>query len=817
MEFSVWVILFFMTNKDKNIFKGKTLLILNSGSPRRKFVFEIAKKLGIKIVVLNDRQNWSARLADDFIVVDNYNHAKVLNVLRSYITKNKIDGVVTFEEEDVELCAKVAKEFNFIGNTLEASQLMRNKYALRQCLAARQIRQPAFRLITNQVELQKAIKMIGFPAIIKPIGGNSSFFVVKVNNEEEAKEKFEYIRKNATPKFDPIFNYNEYKFLYEAYLDGTEVSVEAVTQNGQTNIVAVADKQTSDEQYFVEEKDSIPSKLDSETLERVERSVLAVHRAVGVMNGVTHTEVVVDENGPHILEIAGRLAGSYIWDGVKTVWGVDLVEQAFRIAFGLPISVDKAYFEPKKYWECRFVPIKESGIVAAIRGLDNAEQVEGIRDVYLDKEVGDAVFVPPAGFDVMGWIVGACDSHSETEEKVEEAIEKLDINVIPFDAESSIGQTQRKSKTSSAFVARRKMLATARYEKLRLIDLKDIRNLHIGILGNFYNKNVKTQERNEVADELMSVGNEIYKTLQSRGYRVSFFDMNESPLPIDKIQKAGIDVMFNVCERINDSSLLEPHGAALLDILQIPYTGSNPLTLAFCIDKIKVKKLLSFHNIPTARFDTVYSMDDEVDPTLRYPLIVKPSNTDNSIGITNNSVVSNKKELMCQLEEVVVKTGRPALVEEYIEGDEYDVSIVGNDDNLQVLPLSRSLFDKMPKGFWHIYPFESKFGDNPVYDKIRMERPAKIPDKLAKLITEIAIDTYNILDAHDYARIEIRVDKDNNPYVIELNPNPSIGSDACTPICAALAGYDYGDFLELILASAVKWYRNKPPFYHLTA
>lgn len=802
--------------KDNEMWQSKTILILNSGTTRRRFVFETAKRLGLKTVVLNDRTNWASRFADDFIVADNYNHAKVLNLLRAYLPKHKIDAVVTFEEDDVELLAKVCQEFNFIGNSQQTATWTRNKYTMRQQLASAQISQPRFALVTNQTELQDAVKKIGVPAVIKPVGGTSGFFVVQVNSEEEAKEKFEYVRKNATPKFDPIFNYNQYQFLYESYLSGPEVSVEAITQNGQTNIVAVVDKHTNNDPYFVETSDSLPSKFDSEVLEKIERLVLSTHRVLGVMNGVTHTELCVEDGGPAIVEIASRLAGNNIWDGVKIVWGVDLAEQAFRIALGLPITIDRGFITPKKYWQCQFINIPESGIVSTIHGVKEAEKMENVRELFIDKEVGDLVLDPPAGFDTMGWVAAEGKSFSEAEESAEDAAKCLDIQIIPFDPESSVGLSVRKDRRSSAHVLRREMQAKAKIEKLRMIDAKDLRRLHVGVLGNIYKSGGKTSEKSEVANELMSVGIEIKNTLEARGYRVTFFDMNESALPIEKIHKVGIDIMFNVCERINDSSLLEPHGAALLDILQVPYTGSNPLALAFCIDKIKVKKLLTYHHIPTAKFDVVYSMDDEVDEELRYPLIVKPANTDNSIGITNKSVVSNKKELLKQLEEVVVKAGRPALVEEYIEGDEYDVSIVGNEQNLQVLPLSRSTFGKMPKGYWHIYPFESKFGDNPVYDKIELQRPAKIPEKLAKLITEIAVDTYNILDAHDYARVELRVDKDHNPYVIELNPNPSIGSDACTAKCAKLAGHDYGDFLELILNSAVKRYKGRPPFYHLT-
>ncbi len=279
-----------------------------------------------------------------------------------------------------------------------------------------------------------------------------------------------------------------------------------------------------------------------------------------------------------------------------------------------------------------------------------------------------------------------------------------------------------------------------------------------------------------------------------------------------------MDLVFNVCERINDSSLLEPHAASLLDVLKVPYTGSNPFTLSLCIDKIRVKKLLSYHKIPTPEWDYVYSLSDSVRDDLKYPLIVKPANTDNSIGITNDSVVKNPEELKRQLQRVVGELGRPALIEEYIEGDEYDVSIMGSEeDDLRVLPLSRSVFDRMPEGYWHIYSFEAKWDEGSVYKQnIEVQRPAKnIPKKLEAVISEIALDTYNILDCHDYGRVEIRVDKSGNPYVLELNPNPSINLSDCVPVVAGLTGLDYGDFLEEIISLAIKRYKNRPPYYHL--
>ncbi|MEK9179039.1 MAG: ATP-grasp domain-containing protein, partial [Patescibacteria group bacterium] len=285
----------------------------------------------------------------------------------------------------------------------------------------------------------------------------------------------------------------------------------------------------------------------------------------------------------------------------------------------------------------------------------------------------------------------------------------------------------------------------------------------------------------------------------------------------NEMKESDVDLVFNVCERINDSSLLEPHAAAILDSLQIPYTGSNPLTLALCIDKIRVKKLLAYHNIPTPKWDYAYTMDDDLRTDLKYPLMVKPGNTDNSIGITNDSVVTNKQELQREMEKIIVKMGKPALIEEYIEGDEYDVSILGSDErDFRVLPLSRSVFSNMPEGYWHIYPFDAKWKNSEIYHKIIIQRPPKnISKKVESVISEIALDTYNILDLHDYGRAEVRVDSSGNPYVLEINPNPSINIEDCVPACAELVGMKYGDFIEEIIRMAIMRYKNNPPYFHL--
>jgi D-alanine-D-alanine ligase len=429
------------------------------------------------------------------------------------------------------------------------------------------------------------------------------------------------------------------------------------------------------------------------------------------------------------------------------------------------------------------------------------------------KEVGDAVLAPPLGYEYLGWIYAVADTLGEAEERVERIMSGVDIEIAKFSRGSSLGRTSRKSGMSAARLTRSAVIGAARIEHIRTLPLEKQRNLHVGIASNGF-----AGSDNPIEAELTSDAEVIAATLAERGYRTTFLDFNHPFETAQQIQDDKIDIIFNLCERINHSGLLEPHAASLLDILQVPYTGSNPFTLSLCLDKIRVKKLFAFHRIPTPRWDYLYEADDSFDEDFPLPAIVKPANSDSSIGITNDSVVDNRAALQERIRYVLEDLKRPALIEEFVDGDEYDVSILGNwDDKQRILPLSRSVFTRLPQGYWHMYPYEAKFMGSEVHKKgIEVQRPPKgVPGKLTSLISEMALDALNVVGCSDYGRIEVRVDPNGNPCVLEVNPNPSIGPTDCVPSVAKLAGMDYGDFLEEILRLAIRRYRDRPPYYHL--
>ena len=504
------------------------------------------------------------------------------------------------------------------------------------------------------------------------------------------------------------------------------------------------------------------------------------------------------------------MGGDEVYSIVKGAWGADLVENAVKIAFGIYIPRIKRPELPKKYIVGHYFMSSDSGILSKLHVDERLKKPRFkriIEEMHVQKQIGDAVLVPPEGFETLGWITVSGETQADARSNMDDVLRHIHYEVSKFHPTSSIGKIERRNQFSVASTQKKALLSRARLEKLKTISYRNQRGLHIGIACDLYHE----LEKNTNDPAAL-----IQRRLERQSYRVSRFDLNNLQKTLYDLEKLDVDFIFNLCEKIHDTSLLEPHAAALFDILQIPYSGSNPYTLSLCIDKIQVKKLLTFHGIPTPKWDYAYSMDDQLTVDLRYPLIVKPSNSDNSFGITNDSVVMNQKDLKRQLSQVIETFQRPALIEEYIEGDEFDVCLLGNDDNVEVLPLVRSIFDKMPKGYWHIYSSNLKTGkDEKAAASIRVEKPAKVSKKLDNLLSEIALDVYNIVGCFDYGKVEIRVDKNGNPYVLELNPNPPLDSDAFLPIAAKLAGYSYEALIEEIILLGVNRYKDKPPFYHL--
>ncbi|MCG6888354.1 MAG: ATP-grasp domain-containing protein [Gammaproteobacteria bacterium] len=801
-----------MTNKTRgNDLKGKKLLIVNTGNRKKRFTLKRLKELGCTLIILNVAENWARAYASHWIFADTNDHAAALQAIADFILVNPDldpDGVMTFWEDDVLLTSRISDFLGLKGIPYDIARLARDKFLFRSFCKDNNLPAPGYALIDTDKPAQHYVSQLRYPLVVKPVYGASSAFVVRVEDDQQLRETVEYIRENMTSEVESALAAGT-TIMAEEYIDGNEVDIDILLQNGKIKFWSMSDNDATREPFFVETGQCIPTRLSpSQQAELVDLAEEILER-LGVGHGCIHFEAKYGARGAMPIEINLRMGGDEVYYFVKEAWGVDLVESAALIATGQYIRPIQKPERPKKYLSGKYFLPAHSGLLTSLSVPKSVPHGE----IELFKDIGDPVLAPPLGYEYLGWVYAMADTMGEAEERVERAMGSVTIEIAKFTRGSSLGKTKRKNSLSSARMAKDAVIGAARIEMIRSIEYENQNRLHVGIASNGF-----ADSDDPIEAELTSDAQTIAATLEQRGYKTTFLDFNHPFEAVKKITDARIDIVFNLCERINQSSLLEPHAASLYDILRVPYTGSNPFTLGLCLDKIRVKKLLSFHHIPTPRWDYMYSVSDDYDRDFPLPAIVKPANSDSSIGITNDSVVENHGELKDRIDYVLTELKRPVLIEEFISEDEYDVSIMGNwDDSQRILPLSRSIFKDLPDGYWHMYPYEAKFLGSTIHKKgIEVQRPPKgVPAKLTSLISEIALDAYNVVGCSDYGRAEVRIDAKGNPFVLEVNPNPSIGPTDCVPTVAALDGLDYGDFLEEILRLAIRRYRDRPPYHHL--
>ena len=255
------------------------------------------------------------------------------------------------------------------------------------------------------------------------------------------------------------------------------------------------------------------------------------------------------------------------------------------------------------------------------------------------------------------------------------------------------------------------------------------------------------------------------------------------------------DIVFNISECPLNSAQKEPHAAALLELLRLPYTGNGPLALSLCNDKSLAKRIVASHGIATPAF-RVYAAPPAGPSGLPLPAIVKPAREDGSAGITEESVVETEDALRERVRHVVEKYAQEAIVEEFVGGREFNVAVLGNGtagDPHRPLPPAELVY-RNPA--WRVCSFESKWdATHPSYAEIAPEVPARVPAPLAARLQEIAMTCARVFGLCGYARVDFRLDARGEPCVLEVNPNPDISPDAGLARAARAAGLSYGALL----------------------
>ena len=294
--------------------------------------------------------------------------------------------------------------------------------------------------------------------------------------------------------------------------------------------------------------------------------------------------------------------------------------------------------------------------------------------------------------------------------------------------------------------------------------------------------------------------------LKSIGEDVLPVEANEDAYEILKKHRKAINLVFNYSLGINGKDRYS-HIPAICEMLEIPYTGSSPLTQATVMTKAQTKTICKAYGIPTLPWQVFERETQDLEAKLEFPLIVKPIAQGSSAGITNESVVKNKRELKKQITFILDTFNEPALVEPFIRGREFSVGLLGNPP--RILPIIEADHSTLPKGYEPLDSLEVKWIVEEQASSNHLICPAIVPPSLREKLESMCLSLWNALNIQDFCRMDVRCDLQGNPFILEVNSPPGlippeISKTGYLPVQAKYSGMSYDELLKNILLIARK-------------
>jgi len=299
---------------------------------------------------------------------------------------------------------------------------------------------------------------------------------------------------------------------------------------------------------------------------------------------------------------------------------------------------------------------------------------------------------------------------------------------------------------------------------------------------------------------------DVVTTLRKRGHELRVTGVHDDLTPIRQaIEEFKPEIVFNMMEAFADIGVFDQNIVSYLELLRVPYTGCNPRGLTLSRDKALSRKLLAYHRIPAPYFTVVpINRKPMIPKRMAYPMIVKSLTYESSIGISQASVVANEEQLVKRVKYIHDTILTPAIVEQFIDGRELYVGVMGN-HRLRVFPVWEMSFAKMTDSNWRIATERVKWSVK--YQKRHGidTAEAQLANGLAAKIQHLAKRTFRALDLSGYARIDFRMDASGKPYVIEANANPQLAQAEDFAQSVKCAKMSYPRLLERIMALGVQW------------
>jgi D-alanine-D-alanine ligase len=306
---------------------------------------------------------------------------------------------------------------------------------------------------------------------------------------------------------------------------------------------------------------------------------------------------------------------------------------------------------------------------------------------------------------------------------------------------------------------------------------------------------VRTLDKKEVEEEVAEV-------ITKLGHEPVMYELDGTQKSLLGLAKVECDLVFNLAESFADDDTADFKIAAFLELLGKKYTGTGTHGLMLAQDKAVAKKIFAFHGIHTPTFAKSFRGRLDFSHDLQFPVIVKPAREDGSIGIEFSAVVNSIRELMERMDWLHANFDSPVLIEEYIDGREMYVGIIGN-DKAEALPIVELDLSKLPDGTPRIAAAEVKWGKGTkAYKDTKSAIATDLSEEVVQTLQQTAVAAYQALELRDYGRVDMRLQADGRVHVIEVNPNPWLSSRAEFAMAARKSGRTYPQLVEEIIELA---------------
>lgn len=396
--------------------ESKKIMILGASILQLPAILK-AKELGLQVITVDyDDKAIGHQHSDICEIVSTLDIPKVVDIAK----KHKINGVMTLASDmPLRTVATVAKELGLASITEETAMNATNKGVMRDILKVNGVPEPLYYKVSSKEAYSNVVKKFDRKCIVKPVDNSGSrgvYLIEDVENSSQVDAAFTYSQKYSRSG----------DIIVEEYMSGEEVSVETISVDGKVHVIAITDKLTTGAPNFVEMGHSQPSRHSKEVKKRVSEVTSMAVKALGIKDGPSHTEIMITKDGPKVIEIGARLGGDNITTHLTPLsTGVNMVECCIRIALG-----EKPEIIPKinKGSAIRYLRT-QPGVLVSIEGINDLNNVEGVKQVSFVKEIGDKVGAIRNSLDRLGFVIAESNDAANAIRICEEAIERLDIIV----------------------------------------------------------------------------------------------------------------------------------------------------------------------------------------------------------------------------------------------------------------------------------------------------------------------------------------------------------------------------------------------------